>query len=197
MRAASQTASRRQGGACSRSTRRPCGWRQRSGAPTTRQGRCTARARVRPWTGIVGRWRRREGRSRRCNLSPKVRVPGLEGGQHASYRRVEHRLIAAELHGEPIAGVHARGAAKRGLQRRVLCHQSGGATPRRDRVEALDEGHADHRTGRVAGAPGPPRGLKLRASLVISGESSSPASSEAPERSGTFDAATELVPSRS
>jgi hypothetical protein len=84
--------------------------------------------------------------------------------QHGDDAGVQQRLVGAQLRREAVARPLAwRGvlAAQRGPQRGVLSDKPCGARPRRDRVHALSQRHADHCADRVARSAGPAGRLKL------------------------------------
>src|SRR5205085_2302001 len=71
--------------------------------------------------------------------------------------------VLAQLRGEAVAGVDARCASERVLQRPMLGDQRGRPAPRRDRVKRLHEARAHERAGAVALAARPANRLKLGA----------------------------------
>ena len=159
---AGQSGRRRPRGACTRRTRRPSGWRRRSGVPTTRPGR-EYRSRSGPSLRRTAvRSRTRECRTRRSRGRARTREAPCAALDDTGERRVEERLVLAELRGEAVAGIHGRAAAEGVLQRSMLGDQPGGPAPRRDRVDALDEASPDERPRAVSLPAGPPKAVKLR-----------------------------------
>jgi len=90
------------------------------------------------------------------NVPADGREPLAEGREYVLEALTERPIVAlAELPREAVARPLARSAAEHGADAGMLGGEAHGAAPCRQRLEALDEAHADHRADRIAGSAGP------------------------------------------
>jgi hypothetical protein len=106
-----------------------------------------------------------------ATVAPQVGHLLVQGDGHAVKAGVQQRLERPQLGGEAVAGMDARHAAKvrtaeGGTKSSMLTDQGDGTRPRRQGVDALGEGHADHRANGVAGPTRPTSGFQLGHKLV-------------------------------